>query len=224
MVQVNGETVIDLSTRVDPVMDVVTVGGRRVFPEGERQSWIYNKPPGLLCTRKDPEGRPTIFDRLKLPPTAQAVGRLDCDTRGLLILSTDGELIYQLTHPKFEVPREYRVLVSGKWTPVKTEMLQGGVEMREGGIGTANVLEVRQRDHLLFEIELLLRRGKKREIRYSMEALNMKVLDLQRLSYGGVELGDLPEGKMRKLDNQECQMLRDACDTDTGETSGTRPL
>lgn len=208
-VSINGRVVSDLSTRIEPSKDVVEVRGKRVQQNlNDQQVWMYHKPLNCLCTRSDPKGRRTIFDDLKhLPAPYQAVGRLDQNSTGLLLITKRGDLSQALMHPKYEIPKIYEVLVEGDWNLEKEKKLAKGVKMREGGYGKALVVNAEVRSaHQIF-LKLELRRGKKREIRYCMEALEMKVLSLHRTKLGPLSLGKLKAGQSRALSESEIKAL-----------------
>ena len=210
-VRVDGEILEDMSFKVNPLVHQVEVEGKTILSSkkshGEGDVWIYHKPRGPPCTREDPMGRKTIWDDLAhLPPPYQAVGRLDGESRGLLLISRRGDLRERLMHPRYEVEKIYRVIAMGKWSPLKASKLEKGVEMEEGGEGKAEVLsEVSVKGGI--ELLLRLRRGKKREIRYSLRALGMEVEDLHREKVLFLELGDLPAGKSRPLKENEMNHL-----------------
>lgn len=206
---VNGAVVRDLSFRVGPG-DVVEVDGRAVDVSGSAGSvWMLNKPPGYLCTRQDPRGRPTVFDlATHLQPPFQCVGRLDANSRGLLLICDDGQLANRLMHPRYEIEKIYEVRARGVWLPEFVGRLGEGVQMREGGIGRARVLQQRRVVDNGHQLRLALTGGKKREIRYSLAALGMEVEDLCRVELAGLQLGKLSEGKARRLDEGELAQLR----------------
>jgi 23S rRNA pseudouridine2605 synthase len=211
-VKIDGEVLSDLAFRVDGDVHRVEVAGKLISSESkktgsEAQVWIYHKPRGPLCTRTDPMGRSTIWEDMShLPPPYQAVGRLDGDSRGLLLISRRGDLTERLMHPRYEVEKIYRVEAKGRWSESKVSKLEAGVEMEEGGEGKAEVLEQRPMKGGV-ELLLRLRRGKKREIRYSLKALEMEVTDLLREKLLFLELGDLPEKGSRPLSEGEMSQL-----------------
>jgi 23S rRNA pseudouridine2605 synthase len=172
-------------------------------------TWLYHKPMGLLCTRDDPMERPTIWTELPhLPPPYQCVGRLDKDSSGLLLITRDGELAQRLMHPSFEVSKIYEVRIRGEWNEQKQLQLAEGVEMLEGGVGKAETLRASFHKYVnVVDLRLLLRRGKKREIRYSLAALNVEVLSLQRVQLGDLKLGELKKGQSRPLNQGDLDLL-----------------
>ena len=170
-------------------------------------TWLYHKPVGLICTRNDPRGRPTIWrDLSHLPPPFQAVGRLDKDSCGLLLITRNGELAQHLLNPCDGVEKIYEVKAMGMWSKQKEELLRSGVEMARGGQGRADTLRA-QECGTVVDLSLALRHGKKREIRYSLAALGLQVLALQRVKCAGLWLGDLPVGQSRPLSPQEEELL-----------------
>ncbi len=209
---VNGSRVIELSTRVDPQCDLVQFDGRELKPASpQSNTWLFHKPRGCLCTRSDPRDRPTIWQHLShLPPPYQAVGRLDFDSSGLLLITSDGELAQRLMHPRYQVSKIYEVRARGPWDQNKQQALEAGVEMKEGGTGKAETLKSSwvSRGEVV-DLRLRLRRGKKREIRYSLAALEMEVLRLHRVQLGKLKLADLPCSQARCLAEAELKLLID---------------
>lgn len=205
-VKVNGRVVTELGTKVDDAKDVVAVNGKVVRPA--ETTWIaLHKPRGYLSTRKDPEGRPTVYDLL--PPALHGlfyVGRLDRDSEGLLLLTNDGDTANRMLHPRYEVQRVYEVLVRGELKPDRIQKLVDGVEL-EDGIATAESVRVLGVARNETRLRLSLREGRKREVRRMLWAVGHKVLRLKRLSYGPIKLGRLPEGKWRKLTEAELRAL-----------------
>jgi 23S rRNA pseudouridine2605 synthase len=206
-ISINGRTAA-LGDRVKPG-DRIKVDGEpvRIDPRWEprRQVLVYNKPEGELVTRKDEEGRRTVFDRL---PKARggrwvAVGRLDINTSGLLLLTTDGELANRLMHPSREVEREYSVRVLGEVSEGQLQQLTRGVELDDGPARFERVEEAGGSGANRW-YRVVLREGRNREVRRLWEAVGAKVSRLIRLRYGSVEMGArLFTGHWRKVTDEE---------------------
>lgn len=208
-VSVDGEVVTVLGTRVDPDVSRVEVDGQAVRLQPLR--WVMlHKPPGYLCTRSDPEGRPTIYDLLGADLAALFhVGRLDYMSEGLLLLTNDGAAAEMLLHPRYRVERRYEVTVAGPLPRNLGSRLQEGVKLEDG---TVRVEGYRVRpgpraDQVV--VDLTLREGRNREVRRLMEAVGLTIHALKRVSYGPFELGNLPRGAFRPLDADEMDRLRE---------------
>ncbi|MFA9461968.1 pseudouridine synthase [Thiohalorhabdus sp. Cl-TMA] len=199
--------------------DNVAIDGKtlsRRQADGETRLLAYHKPVGEVCTRSDPQGRPTVFDRLPDPGAGRwiQVGRLDVNTNGLLLLTTDGELANALMHPAREVEREYRVRVRGAPDAAVAERLQSGVELEDGPARFTRVelLPTRGKNA---ELRVVLTEGRKREVRRLLEAVGHPVSRLLRTRYGPVSLPrDLKPGQWRELDEGEVTRLRRAAGQD----------
>ena len=198
----DGKPVTDLSFQVEEGQKV-TVAGKPARPPQEHVYGVLNKPKGYLCSATDPFGRPTIYDLLRSEHSRlHYVGRLDFQSRGLLILTTDGELTQRLLHPSHGVPRTYRVQARSPFHESELQALRGGVEIGDGVI--AKAVSARK---FGTGAEIVLKEGKNREIRRMLEVVGHKVVDLQRIRFGGLELGDLPEGEFRLLTAAEVARL-----------------
>lgn len=197
----------------------VTVDGRRIrLPDadadrGPQQVLLYHKPAGEITSRRDPEGRPTVFGALPRPSHGRwiAIGRLDINTSGLLLLTTDGELAHKLMHPSYEIEREYAVRIRGDIDERRLSMLREGVELEDG----------RARFELIERMpgpggqanswyRARLKEGRNREVRRMFEAVGVTVSRLMRTRYGPVELGRISRGRHRLLDSNECRQLYSA--------------
>ena len=177
----------------------ITVDGKAVNAPAPARLFLFNKPSGLLTAERDPKGRATIYDRLpKDLPRVMPVGRLDLNTEGLLLLTTDGELKRQLELPSSGVTRIYRARAYGNVTQAQLEDLIDGIEIEGVRYGSIDA-NIERRTGANVWIELKLAEGKNREVRRVLEHLGMKVSRLIRTAYGPFALGDLPLGAVDEL-------------------------
>ena len=216
-VQVNGRTVRELGTRADPEADVVTVDGVRVRPPDSATYLALHKPPGYITTADDPQGRPTALDLVPDAPGLFPVGRLDMDSEGLLLLSTDGEWAQRVLHPRYGCTKEYVVEVGGRPAPAALARLRQPMQLgpEEWTAGA----EVRLVDSLPGRslLRIVIGEGRKRQIRRQCEAIGHPVRRLVRVRVGAVSLGDLRPGEWRHLTWEEINR------TAGGSAPATRP-
>jgi 23S rRNA pseudouridine2605 synthase len=208
-VSVNGIQAI-AGQQVTPGVDTVTVDGRAVEPALTRTYLVMNKPVGVLTSVGDDRGRETVTDGLpERAPRVFPVGRLDLDSRGLVLLTDDGELAGRLMHPRYHVEKEYRVVIAGRPDEAAFRQLSEGMVVRGERFqpAEARVLESSPGETRL---AMVLREGRKREVRRLWQALGHRVLDLQRVRIDGLELGDLDEGGVRPLRADEVARLKGA--------------
>jgi 23S rRNA pseudouridine2605 synthase len=206
----DGRVTVDGAVITDPARDVtgeeaIAVDGELVRGPGARVVYALHKPAGVLSTAADTHGRPTVVD---LVPTGQRlypVGRLDADSTGLILLTNDGDLAYALTHPRFEVPRTYRARVDGRPSERALRALREGVMLDDGRTAPAQVRLVGAH-----ELELTIHEGRKRQVRRMCEAVGHRVVELRRVAFGPLRLGDLTAGRHRRLTAAEVQRLRDS--------------
>jgi 23S rRNA pseudouridine2605 synthase len=203
LVTVGGEVVKDPARDVGDGDDV-RVNGSPVGAEA-REVWAVNKPAGVVSTAKEPGSRPAVVELVQTEARLYPVGRLDADSTGLLLLTNDGELANRLTHPRYEVPKTYRARLRNPLTKRDLERLRDGVELDDGPTAPAQVRRYGER-----EIEITLREGRNRQVRRMLEAVGNRVTSLRRVSFGPLTLGDLPEGKARRLSDGEVAELREA--------------
>lgn len=205
-VAVNGKTVQELGTKVDPDRDHVRVNGRSVRPK--RKIYLaLNKPRGLVCSRKDEFDRPTIYELLPREwGHLHSVGRLDFNSEGLIFLTNDGEFSLHLTHPRFGVRKKYLATVEGR---VEEEMLRrftGGLSY-EGEKFKAEKARLVSASQSQTVVELELAEGKYREVRRLFESQGRTVKRLQRIQIGKIKLGELKPAKWRTLTESEIKSL-----------------
>jgi 23S rRNA pseudouridine2605 synthase len=203
-VRVNGE-VARVGMSVDVDRDRITVDGATIAAPAQAQWIVLHKPAGVLTTKGDPRGRPTVFDLVPSVPGLTYVGRLDYMTEGLLLLTTDGAAAHRLTHPSTEVERTYVATVRGN-ANAAVRQARKGVELEDGPVNPIHV-EAHAVGDRKWEFEVTLAEGRTREVRRLCEALGLTVERLVRVSFGPVNLGSLPPGKTRSLTSKERQML-----------------
>lgn len=208
-VSVNGARAV-AGQHVTPGVDRVTIGGRPIEPVSESTYLMMNKPVGVLTSIGDDRGRQTVVDRL--PAGAARVfpaGRLDLNSRGLVLLTDDGELAGRLMHPRYHVEKEYRVVIQGRPDDEALRRLSQGMVVRGEQFQAA---EVRVLETMPDEsrVSMVLREGRKREVRRLWQELGHRVLDLQRVRIDGLQLGDLAEGTVRALSRAEVRSLKSA--------------
>lgn len=202
-VTINGKVLMDLSHRVADGEEV-RVNGKKAALPSQLRYYILNKPLGYLTSRGDPFEKPVIYDLL--PPELQSlhyVGRLDFNSRGLILLTDDGDLTHRLLHPKFEVPRTYQVQTETPLMAAERDALRAGVEIEPEVIVRASKVRT-----FSDGVEITLKEGKNREIRKMLDVFGHKVIDLKRIAFAGVQLGQLPEGSFRALQSDELETLR----------------
>jgi 23S rRNA pseudouridine2605 synthase len=206
-VSVDGRTVRELGTRVDPDEQKIAVDGTPVRAE-QHVYWLVNKPRGYLCTNYDPARRPLAVDLVPhVPQRVYTVGRLDEESEGLLLLTNDGDLANRLMHPRFGVEKTYLVQVAGRPAREDLQQLLKGVWLSDGHVRARHVKRVKSQGESSW-LRIILSEGKNREIRRMLARLEHKVLRLKRTAIGPVELGSLTSGKSRRLTHQELTALK----------------
>lgn len=208
LVAVNGRVETGLGSKAIWGVDSITVGSEAVPDPPEKIYVMLHKPFAYVSTLRDPEGRPIIRDLIKdVKERIYPVGRLDFDSSGLLILTNDGELAYRLMHPRFRIPRTYKVTIEGSLSDVSVEILRKGVSLDDGPTGAAHVKVIeRRQDRSVVRITIF--EGRSREIRRMFEAVGHKTIHLIRIGYGSLHVGDLKVGKYRHLKDSEVRSLR----------------
>jgi 23S rRNA pseudouridine2605 synthase len=203
---------------IDPAHDKVTVNGRPVKPVSVHRYLMLNKPLGAITTAKDEEDRKTVLDVIgtsgqrghRLFP----VGRLDADSTGLLLLTDDGDLSYRLTHPRYKVAKEYLVTVAGVPSDEDLQTLRSGVKLDDGVTLPAEVKVIRvmtsERNSGLAVLHVVIREGRRRQVRRMLHTVGHKVKALKRTAFGPLTLGRLKAGEWRELAEGELEALRRA--------------
>lgn len=205
-VTVDGEVVTDPARDVGEGMDI-RLDGERLHPEPV-EVWMVNKPEGVISTADEPGERPAIVELVRSERRLYPVGRLDADSRGLILLTNDGELANRLTHPRFGVAKTYQVSVRQTLRDGDLKALAEGVELDDGPTAPAGTRRLGER-----EFEITIREGRNRQVRRMVEALGNEVISLERVSIGSLELAGLGLGEARHLDPHEVASLwKDAGD------------
>lgn len=214
-VRVNGETVRELGIKVDPAIDRVEVDGSPLPPEVAPVTVVLHKPAGFVTTVRDPHAEHTVMELLAgLDRRVYPVGRLDKDTRGVLLLTDDGDLTQRLLHPRHAVEKVYRVLAVGPLDADALARLRAGVELEDGPTAPARIWGVARRGaQTLFQVSL--REGRKRQVRRMVQAVGARVVDLTRVSFAGITADGLAEGAWRPLTPGEVRALRAAAGHET---------
>jgi 23S rRNA pseudouridine2605 synthase len=208
-VEIDRKVVTELGTRVDPAAQQIRVDGV-MLRQPKLVYYAVNKPPGMVCTNRDPSGRPRVIDLLpKGEQRLFSVGRLDLNSEGLILLTNDGDLANRLTHPRYGVRKTYRVLVAGHPDREVTTKLRQGVRLAEG-VAKVTGVRIKQRRKQSTILEMVLEEGRNREIRRVLAKVGHKVLLLVRTAVGPITLGELGPGQYRQLTSREVASLRQA--------------
>ena len=222
-VEVDGQAVTDLATKVDPETAKLTFDGSaiKIF---RPVYFALNKPVGVLSTNRDPSGRMRAIDLINVKERIFSAGRLDRSSEGLMLLTNDGELAQRLSHPRYGIQKVYLATVQGEITQADLDKLTRGVRLAEG-YAKVDAVKVRKQRSGAADLEIALSEGKNREIRRILARLGHKVVGLKRLAIGPLKLGPLPAGGWRPLTKQEIQALYDAAITGRRKKRGTgKPL
>jgi pseudouridine synthase len=204
-VKVNNNIAL-IGDKVDPTIDVVEVDDKVITPL-KKEYYIINKPKGAISTRYDPQKRTTVMSFLGKEEYLFPVGRLDKDTRGLLLITNDGDLTNKLLHPRFLIERRYVVQVKGELNREKIDLLLNGIKL-EDGIAKMDKVELISVSNVRSILEVSLHEGRKRLIRRIFKTLGHPVTDLLRIQFGPIHLGNLKEGELRPLTEEEIHKLK----------------
>ena len=207
-ISINGKVVTELGTRINPKVDKVSYNGKEVRLEDEHVYILLNKPIGYVTTAKDQFGRDSVMDLVKVKERVVPVGRLDMYTSGALILTNDGDFVYQLTHPKHEVEKTYTVTIKGIVKNEEVEKLRKGVKIEDYITKEAKVKILKtDKEKNQSRLEITIHEGKNRQIRKMCEAIGHKVLALHRSKIAGIGVKELGLGKWRYLSKEEVNMF-----------------
>lgn len=210
LVEVDGEVVTRLGTKVDPRTAVIRVEGRRLPPASPHVYLALNKPRGVVSTMSDPQGRRTLADFVAdRSERLFHVGRLDTDTSGLILLTNDGDFAQRLAHPSYEVDKTYVAEVAGEVAKATLTRLRQGVRLEDGPV-TVTAARILQQGRGRTLVELVIHEGRNRIVRRLLDHVGHPVRQLSRTRIGPVALGQLRSGALRELTSAELGELLDA--------------
>lgn len=209
-VTVNGEKITEQGVKVEIGADTVKLDGKVIKPSGKMFYIMLNKPVGYVTTVKDQFERPTVIDLVgtEISERIFPVGRLDYETEGLLLLTNDGDFTYKVTHPKHNIEKTYIAVLKGGITIKGLAQLRRGVKLDDGFVTSPAQVEMLDAENGHTTIKITIHEGKNRQVRRMFEAVGSKVKELQRISIGTVELGNLPLGRWRHLTSHEINYLK----------------
>lgn len=207
-VKVNGNTVIELGTKINPDKDEVMVKNQRIKKVNKKIYVLLNKPIGYVTTTKEQFGRDMVTDLIDIKEKLLPVGRLDMYTSGALILTNDGEFIFKVTHPKYEIEKTYNVTIRGEITEDEIEKLRNGIQIDDYVSGKAKVKILKiDKEKGISRVEITIHEGKNREVRKMFSALDKKVLALHRSKIEDISVKNLKLGEWRYLSDSEVKSL-----------------
>ena len=207
-VQVNGVTVTELGTKINPEKDKIKFDGKDIKQAKKLVYILLNKPIGYVTTADDQFGRDTVLDLVKVKERIVPVGRLDMYTSGALILTNDGDFVYQVTHPKHEIEKTYTVTIKGIVQNSEVEQLRNGIKIDDYITKPARVKILKtDTEKDISRLEITIHEGKNRQVRKMCEAVGRKVLALHRSKIGNIGVKDLKIGTWRYLKKHEIEKL-----------------
>ena len=205
---VNGRIIREPGSSAVWGTDSICVEGQEIPEPFDRIYLMLNKPFGYISALSDPAGRPVVSDLLKkLKQRVYPVGRLDFDSLGLLLFTNDGEWAFRLTHPRYHVPKTYKVTLEGRISDDALNYLQKGIQLEDGFSGPSKITPL-HKDGRKSVIRITITRGRSRIVRRMMEAVGYRVVHLMRTGFGILELGDMKIGAYRYLETHEIQAMK----------------
>jgi 23S rRNA pseudouridine2605 synthase len=218
-VMVNGRTAT-LGQSVDADRDEIRVRGRLVVAPKRNRYVALHKPEGYVTSTVSEYGEQTVMDLVDAPERIYPVGRLDVNTAGLLLMTSDGDWANLVIHPRYEIEKEYVAVVRGHPTPRELETLRTGLRLPGGDVTSPSQVEALHRAETTTTLRITVREGKKRQIRLMMAAVGHPVIKLTRVRVGPIRLGELPSGKWRELTEVEVDAVRLQADSEQRGTRG----
>ncbi len=211
-VAVNGATVVDLATMINPATDRVTLDRKQLRPAQTFVYLVLNKPKDTITTVSDERGRRTVMSLVQSRHRVYPVGRLDRNTTGVLLFTNDGAFAHNLMHPRFAIPKVYHVTCDRPVALAHLQQLRNGVVLDDGKTAPANVAVLPEGKGA--RIAIALREGRNRQVRRMLEGLGYDVLKLDRVAYGPVTKEGLARGEVRSLTRNEVRKLKDLAGID----------
>lgn len=204
-VTANGKRIAEHGERISPRSEIKING--KILNKPKKVYFLLNKPRGVVSTASDEFGRKNVVSLIKTKERIFPIGRLDKDTHGLLILTNDGELTNMLIHPKYHIGKIYQLAIKEQLSPQQIEKFENGIDLEDGKTAPAKMRIIQRRKDATIA-ELTIYEGKKRQIRRMCEALNINLIDLERIKFGPITLENLKEGEYRELTGKEVEILR----------------
>ncbi|MDH4070796.1 MAG: rRNA pseudouridine synthase [Ignavibacteria bacterium] len=205
-VMLNGTVVKELGIRIRPGVDQIFVDGAEAVMVKEPQYLVLNKPKDTITTLSDEKGRRTVIDLIRSRERVYPIGRLDRNTTGVLLFTSDGSFAHQLMHPRFRIPKSYRVRCDNPVTREHMAMLRSGVRLSDGVTGPADIRSLPGGKGT--EVGITIHEGRNRQVRRMFELLGYEVKSLDRVAYGPITYEGLIRGSVRKLTIREIRALR----------------
>ncbi len=203
---VDGQKVTEQGLKVDPERQTITFDGREIVSE-KKIYLLLNKPKGYVTTLNDPQNRPIVSSLLKgISDRVFPVGRLDIDTEGALLLTNDGDLSFRILHPSFEVKKTYQASIKGRLSTENAIALEQGILLEGKKTWPAKIRILKEKKNETL-VQIIIHEGRKRQVRKMFAAVGHPVLSLQRLAYGGLQLGPLPSGSFRILEKNDIDKI-----------------
>jgi 23S rRNA pseudouridine2605 synthase len=216
LVRVNGKTVLEMGVTINPHQDQVVVDGRVVSIPTRQMYLVMNKPKDYITTAKDEKERKTVFDLISTYDRVHNVGRLDRNTTGVLLFTNDGELTNRLTHPSYQIAREYHATLDKPLTHADAKKIaEGGLDIGDGDVTGPAEVSIADRDPK--DVILTITEGKNREVRRIFETLGYDVEKLDRLSFAGITHKGMTRSEVRPLTRQEVRHLKKLVGLDSEE-------
>lgn len=203
-ISANGVKIETHGQRV-PLKATIKINGNEIL-KPKKVYFMLNKPKGIVSTTSDEFGRKNVVSIINSKERIFPIGRLDKDTHGLILLTNDGELTNMLIHPKYHIGKVYELKIKGQVNPPQIEKLENGIKLEDGMTGKARVVILQRRKDATI-LEMTIYEGKKRQIRRMCDSLKLPLVDLQRIKYGNIELGNLKVGEFRAMSGKEIENL-----------------